>query len=153
MNQIIILGAKYLYLVSLLLTVYFWWKLTGSDKKRLAILAAVTLPMALIIGKISSHFVSNPRPFVILHVQPMIAHAADNGFPSDHTLLTMTLAAIIFVFNKKWGVGLAVIAFLIGISRILALVHHPLDIIGSIVIAIVSVYLGKLVLDRQKSSL
>lgn len=153
MNEIIILVAKYLYLVSVLLAVYYWLRLPGPDKRRMGLLAVITLPLALIIGKIASHFISDPRPFVVLHVQPLLAHAADNGFPSDHTLLTMTLAAIVFVLNKKWGVGLVVIALLVGVSRILALVHHPLDILGSTVIAIVATYIAKLVLDRQMFSL
>jgi undecaprenyl-diphosphatase len=142
MNEIIILTAKYLYLVSIVMAGVYFFQAKSEEKKRLGLLAIVTLPLALILGKLSSHFISDPRPFVVLHVTPLIAHAADNGFPSDHTLLTMTIAAIIFVFNKKWGVVLGIIALLVGVSRILALVHHPLDIAGSTIIAIAAAFVG-----------
>lgn len=92
--------------------------------------------MAYLIAKISALFINDPRPFVARHIQPLIPHVADNGFPSDHTLLTMTIASIIYAYNKKLGVALFVIAGLIGITRVLANIHHPLDIIGATVIAI-----------------
>ena len=79
-------------------------------------------------------------------IKPLFSHIADNGFPSDHTLLTMTIAAIIFVHNRKLGILLAIFSLIIGFSRVAAGVHHALDIIGAAVIAVTTTYISYLVL-------
>lgn len=84
--------------------------------------------ISLILLKISSVFINDPRPFVINHVMPLIPHAPDNGFPSDHTLITMWLALMVFLNNRRVGIALIVISLLVGISRVMALIHHPIDI-------------------------
>ena len=76
-------------------------------------------------------------PFVENNFVPLIAHAADNGFPSDHTLFGAAIASVIFLFDKKWGTGLFMLAFLVGVSRVLAGVHHFVDIAGSLLITII----------------
>jgi undecaprenyl-diphosphatase len=105
-------------------------------KKKIVITSILSLPLSLVIAKIASHFIYNPRPFVVLNSLPLISHAADNGFPSDHTLICAAVASIVFLYNKKLGIFLFVLTAFVGLSRILALVHHPIDILGSILIAI-----------------
>lgn len=141
MNLIIILSAKYLFLVSVLIFIIYWLKVNRKIKKDLLIFSIFALPLSLIIAKISALFIKDPRPFVVEHIKPLIPHIADNGFPSDHTLLTMAIASVIFYYNKKLGIILYIIAIVTGVSRVLAKVHHPLDIIGSTIIAIVVTYL------------
>ena len=99
------------------------------------IFAVLLLPLSYIAAKIISHFYFDPRPFVVGNFTPLIPHAADNGFPSDHTLLGAAIAFAIFRFNKKLGLLLLFFAILVGFSRVLAGVHHASDIAGSIVIA------------------
>jgi len=107
------------------------------------VLSLVAFPLALAVAKVLNLFIKNPRPFVVEHMKPLIDHAADNGFPSDHTLLTMTIAAIVFVYHRKLGIALAFCALVVGWARVMAKVHHPIDIVGSIIIAIVAVFLAK----------
>ncbi len=90
---------------------------------------------------------------MVEHVQPLITHAADNGFPSDHTLLTMTIASILFLYNKRLGIVLAILAVIVGYSRVLAKVHHPVDIFGSIVIAIIATYISSKFLVKRLNNL
>lgn len=104
--------------------------------------------MALVVGKILNHDIQDPRPFVVKHITPLVAHAADNGFPSDHTLLTMTIASIVFVYNKKLGIILGAISLCVGLARVFAQIHHLEDIIGSIIIAIGSTYVAYIVLPH-----
>jgi membrane-associated phospholipid phosphatase len=53
-------------------------------------------------------------------------------------LLAATIASIVFLKSKTFGLFLWLLAILVGLGRILALVHHPIDIIASAVIAIVA---------------
>ena len=157
MNLLIILSAKYLFLVSILIALLFFLKADKKIKKGLFFLALIAFPLSLIIAKISAFFIQDPRPFVVEHIKPLITHAADNGFPLDHTLLTMAIASVLFVYNRKLGIMLFIIALLVGVSRILALVHHPLDIFGSTVIAIGVTYIAQVLIKaiaaRRKSSI
>jgi len=71
-----------------------------------------------------------PRPFLSLpNIHPLLA-PTDFSFPSGHSAFFMGLATAIFLYHKKVGYWFVFFAFLIGISRIIAGVHYPLDILG-----------------------
>lgn len=150
MNILIIFIAKYLFIASIaifLLYLAYLWKIQKALCISIIKLSIISLPLTLLSAKIFSHFIYDPRPFVVEHVKPLIPHVADNGFPSDHMLLTMALASVIYVYNRKLGIILAIIAILVGTARVFAKVHHIEDIIGSAVIAIgvvgIVYFLGK----------
>ncbi len=84
----------------------------------------------------------DPRPFVAQHIHPLFAHAADNGFPSDHAALTMFLAVCVLFYSRLWGGALVVNALLVGTARVLAHVHSPLDIVAGFVFAAVAALLA-----------
>ena len=151
MNVLIIVLAKYLIVPILLAGGLFFLFLDEQSKFRFLNLSILTFPLALVLTKTLALFIHTTRPFVSEHIQPLISHAADNGFPSDHTVLTMTLAAVIFVFNRKAGFMLALLSLSIGLARILAKIHQPLDILGSIFIAILSTYVSWYALKKFKN--
>ncbi|MDO8566493.1 MAG: phosphatase PAP2 family protein [Candidatus Moranbacteria bacterium] len=137
MDSFIIFGAQYLYLVIVIAAlVYICWQPKELCWK-IALCAIIALPLTYIAAKIVSNFYFDPRPFVIGQFTPLLPHAADNGFPSDHTLLGSAVAAVIFFFHRKLGFLLFVVAFLVGVSRVFAGIHHFADIFGSMVIAAV----------------
>jgi len=85
--------------------------------------------------------ISSPRPFVVQPVKPLVPSDTDNGFPSDHTLLSMAVAGVVVAYRRKWGIALLLLAALVGTARVLAHVHHPIDVIGSAVIALTVTFL------------
>ena len=113
-------------------------------------LSLISFPLTYILAKIAGYIIHDSRPFVVEHIKPLIAHAADNGFPSDHTLLTSVIASVIFAYNKKLGMVLFAISIAIGSARVLAGIHHPLDIVGAMVISIVAVYASWTLIQRIK---
>jgi undecaprenyl-diphosphatase len=137
MNLLIIFGAKYLVFVIILIAAMFAYRLPAENRKELLIFALFALPLAYMSAKIASVLYFNPRPFVVGNFTPLIAHAADNGFPSDHTLLSAAVATVVYFFHKKLGIGLLTLSVLVGLSRVSAGVHHLLDIFSSVVIAFV----------------
>lgn len=138
MNLIMIFIAKYFYIISVLGIIIFFIKQPRAIKKSMIVCGAIIAPLSYIIAKISSAFYYNPRPFVMGHFIPLVAHAPDNGFPSDHTLLAGAIAMIIWFYNKKISYWFWGIAFLIGIARVYVGIHHIADILGSIIIVIIS---------------
>lgn len=79
------------------------------------------------------------RPFELLGVSAGAAYLPNPGFPSDHALFAtaITLAVWFETRHKILTGALVVLVVLIGIGRVLALVHTPLDITGGIVAACV----------------
>ncbi len=142
MDTIIIFGASYLYLVILVLAGIVFLLVDTNTKWKLIELAVVVFPLCFIVARLSGAVIASPRPFVVDHVTPLIHAAADNGFPSDHTLLSMAAAAIVFAYQRKWGSLLLGLAVLVGVARVLAGAHHFMDVAGSAVIAVSITYLA-----------
>ncbi|MBU6447878.1 phosphatase PAP2 family protein [Patescibacteria group bacterium] len=136
-NSLIIFGAKYLYLIVLAIAAIYFLKLPRSQQKNLAIFGLISLAVIFIVSRIAGYFYYDPRPFVAGHFNPMIAHTADNGFPSDHALLTSAVAAIIYFYNKKISIALFILSLLVGLSRVLTGIHHWIDILGAIFLSII----------------
>ena len=135
MNTLIIFGAKYLIVVPILVLVYYYWK-NIEARKRILKLTLYILPASFVLAKIGSYFLYIPRPFVSDGITPLIQHVADNGFPSDHTLLASAIASLFLFINRKWAIWLWVITIIIATSRVLVGVHHTIDVVGSILISL-----------------
>ena len=109
----------------------------------------ILLPLSYIIAKVVGHLYFDPRPFVVGHFTPLLSHAADNGFPSDHTLFGAAIAAVIFRFSRKTGTFLLFLAIFVGVARVFAGVHHTVDIAGSIVIVLATYYIISLFVAKK----
>ena len=146
-NLLIIFSANYLYLFSVFIALV-WFLKFKKNLKQVFSLIALAFFLSYITAKLSSFFIYDPRPFVVEHIKPLIPHIADNGFPSDHMRLTMAIASVIFVYNRRLGIILAIIAICVGTARVLAGVHHTEDILGSSVISIISTYVAFLFISH-----
>jgi undecaprenyl-diphosphatase len=71
-----------------------------------------------------------PRPFSILQNAHALIRPEDlQTFPSGHATFFSALAVALYFYHRRLGVLYALSAFLIGIARIAAGVHWPLDIL------------------------
>lgn len=142
MNTAIIFCAQHVYLLVVVGLAVAWLHTNRKLKAQFIVATIIAGAIAYILSRIAGHIYYDPRPFVTEHVKPLIAHAADNGFPSDHALLTMTLTAIAYFYNKKIALGMLGLTIIIGVARVLAKVHSPLDIAGGWVLGIIGVVVG-----------
>lgn len=115
--------------------IYFLFA-SRAVKIKLMLLGAVMLPVSYIVGKTAGLLFETIRPFVKMGISPLVEHVADNGFPSEHTLYALIIAGVIFTVHRSLGIILATLGVAVGIARILAFVHNPIDIIGSAAIAL-----------------
>lgn len=154
MDTLFIFGAKYLFVLSIIMGAIYFLKAPREVRKEIFIFAVFTLPLTFLLGILANHLYINPRPFVVQNFTPLISHAMDNGFPSDHMLLLSSIAVVFGFFSRKRAVQLWIIAFLVGISRVYVGVHHWVDILGSISIAIISgfsvYYIQRVILKAYK---
>ena len=85
------------------------------------------------------------RPFMV-NGNPVGVLVVPTGsaFPSAHTALAFSLAVSVFLLDDKIGWIYLSTAMFIGIARVLANVHYPIDIIGGALIGIlVAIIIGK----------
>lgn len=131
-----IFGAKYLFVASFIIAGIYFLKADRDLKKKIMVFSAITFPSILLVASLAGQVYENPRPFVVEQFTPLIPHTADNGFPSDHVLLVSAIAAVFSFFNRRLGVELWFIASLVAFSRVYVGVHHPVDVLGSMLISI-----------------
>jgi undecaprenyl-diphosphatase len=131
--------GRYFFLVSVVVVALYWLRAKVSVKISLAWHLIAGGVLAVVLAVIAGHLYYDPRPFVTHHLVPLIAHSADNGFPSDHALLTAFLAFTMFLYSKRTGIFLLIIALFVSWARVAAHIHNPRDMVGSFVIAFVAV--------------
>jgi undecaprenyl-diphosphatase len=146
-DTLAVFGAQYLFVV--LLAFALVWYLVQPRSAQIEMIAwgVVALPLMYILLVVAGMAYFDARPFVSDGVTPLILHDADNGFPSDHTLICSATSSVVFLYNKKFSALLWVMTAFVGASRVYTGIHHPLDIIASVIMAVtVSVLVWKFVL-------
>lgn len=138
MDSVIIFCAKYLFVVVVLLYVRAFYQASKTDRKALVVALVIAGIIAVILDKAGGKLYYDPRPFVSNNITPLIKHAPDNGFPSEHTTFSMTIAILLTFYRRRLGILAIIIAYIVGTARIAAHVHSPNDIIGGIVIGLVA---------------
>lgn len=81
-----------------------------------------------------------PRPFTALNFKPLVEQLDKGAFPSGHAAFYFALAGAVFLINKKWGQYFLAAATLMGVARVFAGVHWPLDIVGGAAAGFLSVW-------------
>lgn len=131
----------------IILGVYFFLQ-PRTSWVRLALFAIPAGLLTYALGFLANHMYFDPRPFVVGHFTPLLPHAPDNGFPSDHTLLVSAFAAVGMFWNKWLGIALWAIAILVAAARVYVGLHHPLDVVASVVFALIAVSAWKVAMNR-----
>lgn len=83
------------------------------------------------------------RPFVVLEGAKRLIEQdpKEASFPSGHAAIYFAIALAVFAYNKKAGTILLLLAAVFSLARVYTGVHYPLDIIGGIMVAGISVYI------------
>ncbi len=124
--------ASYLLYAVALGAAVTWLVSPRARKLSFALAAALAAGAVGVLVKVMGAVWTDPRPFVVDHTTPAIAHSADNGFPSDHTALATAIALVVLTRNRIAGVVLLVLALVLAAARVAAHVHHVPDIIGGL---------------------
>ena len=145
-DSLMIFCAQYLWygLIAAAVVVLIAEGLRGNLSRprliNLAVAFGVIGGIGVVLGEISTRVIMDTRPFMLSgNTSRMLIEAStDNGFPSDHTLYTALVAALIFTRNRIAGALLFVGALVVGLSRIYCGVHNPLDVAGALAIALIA---------------
>ena len=151
MDAFFIFGAQYLYLFIIGLAIFYFFAQPTSRRRGILSFSLISMSLAYLTALIARYFYFDPRPFVVSHIVPLITHVPDNGFPSDHMLLSSVLASILYFYcNRKLGVAAWMFATIVGISRVYVGIHHWVDILGSVLIAISTTYITFFIFKNSK---
>ena len=155
MNLITKIVAKYLILLPLAAVVYVFLKQKRNNKIEMICIGVIGGLTSLLFAKLSGHFYYDTRPFIANpHLITLIKGSSDNGFPSDHTMLSSFVAFLVLKYNRSLGLVMLVLAVLIGLARVHAGVHHLNDVVGGVLIAALGAAIGvaasKMLSDRMQ---
>lgn len=67
---------------------------------------------------------------------PLLGFKEGGSFPSTHTSISFALAFSVFFVNRKEGLILLTLASFVALGRVLSGAHHPLDILGGIIVGV-----------------
>lgn len=127
--------AKYLFLLIPLHLALVWY--AGPRELRfVAIVGGLAMAATLLVSGVIGFAYPTPRPFVLGIGHTLIEHRPSAAFPSNHTIVCVSWAAVLAIFGH-WRLAIAagVVALLVGWSRVYLGVHFPFDIIGAAILA------------------
>ncbi|MAF79703.1 hypothetical protein CL629_01340 [bacterium] len=119
---------------------FFVYRISSSWKNGLYLISVFALTAILsrgILAELIGFFSQKPRPSVFLDIAPLFLKEGFS-FPSGHAAFFFALSFFAFIVYRKWGIVFLGISILIGIARIIAGVHFPVDILGGIVVGFIS---------------
>ncbi len=141
---------QYFLVAAFLLLLYFS---VYSKREKLTIfwVTAISVVVARLgVTEIIRFFYHRPRPFLTYQLYPLISEN-EWSFPSGHSTFFFAMATAIYLYNKKWGIGFFIAALLMNISRIVAGVHYPSDILGGMIVGIVVAYVVFYIAEKRKT--
>jgi len=100
--------------------------------------------LSLILGEFMKHVLYEPRPFLVLHITPLIHESPDSSYPSGHALIVGT-GAYAAIVSLPWYISLplTIEAVLVSYGRVYVGVHWPLDVVAGWLLAIANVELTR----------
>lgn len=105
--------------------------------RRAGALALCAMILGLIVTNLTiKPLISRPRPWLDWPIVPLVAENDPNSFPSGHTCAAFA-AAMVWVRTlpqRRDRVIAAVMAVLMGLSRLYVGVHYPTDVLAGAVI-------------------
>ena len=98
------------------------------------------MAVAAIVGSlILKPLIARERPFSANEFTELLISAPkDFSFPSGHTSASIAAAVILLMRNRWVGIPAMILAVLIAFSRIYLYVHYPSDILGGIILGLLS---------------
>lgn len=150
MNQAMIFSAKYLIFLVPAFLIFLWFvKGKNNEMRKEALFIFTACLLSFLIGVVIGWFYFHPRPFAMHLGTLLLQHVADSSFPSDHGLILFSVAfSLLFLKKYKTGIAFMLVGLLVEFARIFVGFHFPADILGSFVIAFISVVALYLLKDK-----
>lgn len=129
-DKIVVFTAVYFPFIVVILAGTF---LLFCKKWKEIILVFFSGGLAVFVALVLKFLFHNPRPFLALTDVYSLFPETGFSFPSGHATFFSALAVSLFFIHKKAGYIFMFFAFIIGLARVIAGVHFPIDILGGFI--------------------
>jgi membrane-associated phospholipid phosphatase len=133
LDDVMRFAAVYLVFAAALIALLVWLR---RDGLRTCVAAALGAVLAVVLTAAIGTLWDRPRPFVAEHFTPLISHAADASFPSDHLAALGAVTICAWLASRRLGIATAIIAAVVAFARIFVGVHYVSDVIGGVVLGL-----------------
>jgi len=100
-------------------------------------LAVGLIAQLLVCNLLLKNLIARDRPcWLAEDVELLVDLPTDYSFPSGHTMVCFIAAAILAMYNRKWGYIAFPVAVLMGFTRLYLYVHFPTDVLGGAVLGV-----------------
>ncbi len=127
LDAFMVFCAQYIPIILALTLIGAWF---WPRERRAAFRAAVSGAGALVLAPVVGLLHYQALPFVLGLGSPLIQHAANNGFPSDHASVSFGVAVSLLLSGSRLGPYAITLAVLVGFARIFVGVHFPSDVLA-----------------------
>jgi undecaprenyl-diphosphatase len=134
MDTVIIFCAKYLLFAIAIALCAYWLLSPRANRTELALAAVAALALTYAMARLAGLFFHHQQPFAQFDYAPLIPHAVDNSFPSDHSAIAGAMAGIASLYNRGLGILLWVLAVAVAAGRVLSGLHYPVDAVTGLVL-------------------
>lgn len=139
LDSTMIFAAKYIIYIFGIYLAYVW--LVRNKYRQEVLFTGYAALLGLGINFLITLLYFHPRPFMIPTGILLIAHAAESSFPSDHATIMFSISVMLLTFKdlRRSGVIFFILAFISGLARVYSGLHFPLDMAGSLFVALFSI--------------
>ncbi|MCG9057087.1 phosphatase PAP2 family protein [Laribacter hongkongensis] len=136
------------YLIFLIVPVLLLLAARGRSAIRPVSVIVLAILYSSVLAHLVASLVQHPRPFVDGLGMLLIEHGPSPSFPSRHMAVACAFAlGLVFQygFRKTWPA--LVLAGIVGWARVYVGVHYPVDMLGSVAVALVSYRAARMSVD------
>ena len=102
------------------------------------IVPAVTVVLVTLLR----NALNRSRPFERYGYTPLVSHGKGKSFPSRHTACAVVIGMACYYVHPAYGIPMLVLSAAVGITRVMAGVHHIIDVLAGAAISVACGLLG-----------
>jgi membrane-associated phospholipid phosphatase len=125
LDDLMRVAAVYLVFAAGLIALLVWLRREGL---RTCVAAGLGAVLAIALTTAIGALWDRPRPFVAEHFVPLIGHAPDASFPSDHLAALGAVTICVWFTSRRLGIVTAIIAAVVAFARVFVGVHYVSDV-------------------------